>query len=74
MKISNLEFGIYKHYKGKKYEVLGVGKHTETEEDVVIYRPLYESGVSYWVRPYAMFIDTVTVDDKTVPRFKKVEK
>jgi hypothetical protein len=64
--------GIYEHYKGNRYEVIGVGKDTETEADVVIYRPLYESDVHYWVRPYAMFMETVTVDGQTVPRFKKV--
>lgn len=64
--------GIYRHYKGNEYEVLGLGKDTETEEVVVIYRPLYESETSYWVRPYSMFRETVIVDGITVPRFEKV--
>lgn len=68
-----IEPGVYEHYKGNRYEVIGVGRDTETEEDVVIYRPLYESDVAYWVRPYAMFISTIMVDEQTVPRFKKVD-
>jgi hypothetical protein len=66
--------GIYQHYKGQSYQVLAVGRHTETAEDVVIYQPLYESDVAYWVRPYAMFIERVVVDGKDVPRFKKVDE
>lgn len=64
-----LMLGIYEHYKGNKYEVIGVGLDTETTEPVVIYKPLYDSDVSFWVRPYAMFIDTVEVDGKTIARF-----
>ncbi|HEV7952088.1 MAG TPA: DUF1653 domain-containing protein [Candidatus Saccharimonadales bacterium] len=65
--------GKYRHYKGNEYQVIGVGKDTETEEDVVIYKPLYASDVSYWVRPYVMFIETVVIDGAEVPRFKKVD-
>ena len=64
--------GIYRHYKGNEYKVIGVGKDTETEEDVVIYQPLYESDVAYWVRPFDMFNDTVTVDGKIVNRFDRI--
>ena len=64
--------GVYKHYKGKEYNVIGVGKDTETEELVVIYRPRYESDVAYWVRPYVMFIDDVPLERGSVPRFVKV--
>lgn len=67
-----IEIGKYQHYKGDFYEVIGVGQDTETEEKVVIYRPLYESDVSYWVRPYAMFIEQVMVNDTPVSRFTKV--
>lgn len=67
-----LETGRYQHYKGNFYDVIGVGKDTETEEDVVIYRPLYESDVAYWVRPLAMFCDMVIVGGVSMPRFKKV--
>lgn len=64
--------GGYKHYKGQQYEVIGIGKDTETEEDVVIYQPLYESDVAYWVRPRKMFEDTVTINGKTIRRFERV--
>lgn len=49
-----LEKGLYRHYKGKYYEVIGVAKHSETGESLVVYRPLYgEQGL--WVRPFEMF-------------------
>lgn len=60
--------GRYRHFKGGEYEVIGVARHSETGERVVVYRPLYnDSGL--WVRPVAMFTETVLVDGKTVPRF-----
>ncbi|MCD9088632.1 DUF1653 domain-containing protein [Stenotrophomonas sp. SY1] len=63
--------GRYRHYKGKDYEVLGVARHSETEELVVVYRTLYgDHGL--WVRPYAMFCETVIVDGRQVPRFAPV--
>ena len=63
-----MEPGRYVHYKGGEYEVLGVARHSETEEELVVYRALYgEHGL--WVRPAAMFGETVTVDGKAVPRF-----
>ncbi len=65
--------GIYRHYKNKTYQVLGIGRHSETNEAVVIYRPLYKTEIEYWVRPYEMFIDQVLVNGKTVPRFEKLE-
>lgn len=68
-----IEPGVYEHYKGNHYEVIGVGCHTETEETVVIYRPLYESDVQYWVRPYAMFTENVTIDGVIQPRFKSIK-
>jgi hypothetical protein len=64
--------GTYRHYKGHDYEVIAVGKHTETEEDVVIYRPLYPSDVQYWVRPYEMFCSNVIVEGVQVQRFTRV--
>jgi len=67
-----IEPGLYRHYKGNDYEVLGVATHSETEERVVVYRALYgEFGL--WVRPLAMFDETVVVDGATVPRFARVE-
>ncbi len=61
--------GRYRHYKGHEYEVLGVARHSETDELLVVYRPLYgDHGL--WVRPLAMFCESVTVDGQTVPRFR----
>ena len=61
--------GRYRHYKGQDYEVLGSATHSETEEEFVVYRALYgERGL--WVRPKAMFIETVLVDGKQIPRFQ----
>lgn len=71
--MKKLELGIYQHYKGMKYTVLGVAKHSETLEDLVVYVTLYENELSaLWVRPLKMFLETVIVDGKEVPRFKKV--
>jgi hypothetical protein len=69
-----LEEGEYEHYKGKHYNVIGVGRHTETGEDFVVYQPLYEhSGQpDIWLRPLKMFQETVKIGSKTLPRFKKV--
>ena len=68
--------GIYKHYKGNRYEVLGVGKHSETLEDMVVYRALYSSREfkegSLWVRPVHIFNEFVAVDGRKVPRFEKI--
>jgi len=65
--------GIYRHYKGKLYEALFLARHSETEELMVVYRALYGDG-GYWVRPYAMWSETVTVDGRPVPRFEYVGK
>ena len=63
--------GRYRHYKGGEYEVMGVARHSETHEPLVVYRPLYnESG--WWVRPHAMFFEDVTIDGRRVPRFERI--
>ncbi|MGE4158491.1 MAG: DUF1653 domain-containing protein [Planctomycetota bacterium] len=63
--------GTYRHYKGNMYEVVGVARHSETEEEVVVYRALYgERGL--WVRPRAMFEETVEIAGKRVRRFEKI--
>ncbi|MBL8852127.1 MAG: DUF1653 domain-containing protein [Planctomycetaceae bacterium] len=63
--------GRYRHYKGKDYVVLGVARHSETEEELVVYRQDYgDKGL--WVRPQAMFAETVTIDGRDVPRFEYV--
>ena len=64
--------GIYRHYKGNLYQVLHTATHSETEESLVVYRCLYgEYGV--WVRPLAIFAETVTVDGKEIPRFELIQ-
>ncbi len=63
-----LKLGKYKHYKGKEYEVIGVGRHSETLEDLVVYRALYGDH-SLWVRPLKMFTEEVEIDGKKMPRF-----
>lgn len=68
-KAVNLKMGIYEHYKGKRYEVLGVVFHSETLEELVLYKALY--GKKYiWVRPIDMFLENVNVDGNLKPRFK----
>lgn len=63
--------GHYRHYKGGEYELLGVARHSETGEPLVVYRPLYDS-TGWWVRPHAMFFETVLVDGVWRPRFEKL--
>ena len=64
--------GKYRHFKGNEYEVLYVAKHSETMEEMVVYRALYgEMGV--WVRPAEMWDETITRDGKTFKRFEKIE-
>ena len=58
----------YRHYKGNEYVVIGIAKHSETLEEMVIYQAQYGDG-QIWVRPYLMFTETVRVDGKDVPRF-----
>lgn len=60
--------GRYRHFKGGEYEVLGVARHSEGLEDMVVYRPLYNN-TGLWVRPLSMFTETVERDGKTQPRF-----
>jgi len=65
--------GLYKHYKGGIYEVLGTVTHSETLDTLVLYKATYQpEGLNLWVRPIAMFFETVMVDGKTVNRFEKI--
>jgi hypothetical protein len=65
--------GRYRHYKGNDYEVLGVARHSETEEELVVYRCLYGDH-ALWVRPLAMFREEVTLaGGATVPRFARLD-
>ena len=70
--MSAIHPGRYRHYKGNEYTVLGVARHSETLEEVVVYRQDYgDRGL--WVRPAVMFSETVVVDGKTVPRFAAID-
>lgn len=66
-----LQPGRYRHYKGQQYQVLGVARHSETEEPMVVYRALYGE-FCLWVRPLAMFMESVEVDGVLRPRFEFV--
>ena len=73
--MSEIQKGIYEHYKGKRYEVIDVARHSETMELMVLYKALYKgdfSEGSLWVRPLAMFKEDVVVNGKSVPRFRKI--
>lgn len=67
-----IEPGRYRHYKGREYDVIGLALHSETREELVIYRCLY-GNFDLWVRPLAMFQESVTVDDHRVPRFARLD-
>ncbi len=63
--------GRYRHYKGMEYQVLDTVRHSETLEPMTLYRALYgEQGL--WVRPAAMFMEKVTINGQTVPRFLRI--
>ena len=67
--------GKYKHYKGNFYEVIGIARHSETLEEMVVYKALYlPEGQNLWVRPASMFAEMVTVDGLSVPRFSLCEE
>ena len=67
-----IKTGRYRHFKGNEYEVLAVARHSETLEPMVVYRALYGEG-GVWVRPLDMFLDTVTRDGVTAPRFEEID-
>ena len=67
-----LKAGIYQHYKGAQYQVLGVAKHSETEEQLVVYKALY-GDFGLWVRPLSMFIERVEIHGESISRFSLVE-
>ena len=64
--------GRYRHFKGNEYEVIGIARSSETQEPFVVYRALYGDG-GLWIRPLAMFAETVERDGRSVPRFERVE-
>lgn len=63
--------GRYRHYKGREYTVIGCARHSETLEELVVYRQEYGDR-ALWVRPAAMFLETVAVDGRDVPRFARL--
>ena len=63
--------GRYRHYKGGEYDVIGVARHSETLEPLVVYRPL-DNDSGWWLRPHAMFFGTLTVDGVSVQRFTRM--
>ena len=68
--------GKYQHFKGMLYEVVGEAYHSETLEEMVVYKALYDNDLGYgtlFVRPKKMFLEKVTRDGKTMPRFKKIK-
>lgn len=65
--------GIYQHYKGNKYELLYIARHSETLEDMIVYKALYGDG-DIWVRPASMWDETVEVNGEEIPRFKFIEE
>jgi hypothetical protein len=69
---TRLRPGRYRHFKGGEYEVLGVARHSEGLEDMVVYRPLYND-TGLWVRPLSMFLETVEYNGRIQPRFALLE-
>ena len=68
-----MELGLYKHYKGNLYEVIGIARHSETLEELVVYKATYqEEGKNIWVRPLAMFLETIVIDGVERKRFEKI--
>ncbi len=73
--MSDIQKGIYEHYKGKRYEVMDVARHSETMELMVVYKALYKGDFPdglLWVRPLNMFQENVLVNGQSVPRFRKI--
>lgn len=71
--MSDIKLGRWKHFKGGEYDVIAIAKHSETEEEMVVYRARYGDG-DVWVRPASMWNETVTRDGKTFPRFTYIEE
>jgi len=70
--LPDIALGRYRHYKGGEYEVIGVARHSETLEPMVVYRPLYND-TGLWVRPHAMFIGQIAIDGVLRRRFEPVK-
>lgn len=76
--MDEIKLGKYQHYKGNFYEVIGVARHSETLEELVVYKALYESkefGLNaLWVRPKNMFMENVIKKGQEIPRFKYISE
>ena len=68
-----IQAGVYRHYKGNTYQVIGIAKHSETEEALVVYRALYGS-FGLWVRPLDMFCEKVEIGGEIVSRFELIAR
>ena len=68
-----IKLGKYRHFKGKEYEVLAIAKHSETLQDMVVYKCLY-GDYGIWVRPLSMFEESITRDGKTFKRFEYIDE
>ena len=77
-KTPQIRLGLYRHYKGLDYEVIGVANHSESLEEMIVYKALYDAEPfgknALWVRPCKMFFENVIVDGKEVPRFEFVKE
>ncbi|MEL0082688.1 MAG: DUF1653 domain-containing protein [Gammaproteobacteria bacterium] len=69
--MQEIEPGRYRHYKGSEYQVFGVARHSESEERLVVYQPLYGER-ALWVRPLTMFVEQVEVAGRWLPRFERI--
>ena len=76
--MGKINIGIYRHYKGNLYEVLGLARHSETQELMVVYQALYDSPEfgrnALWVRPISLFLEIVEVDGEKKPRFNFISE
>ena len=70
--MSDIKLGKYRHFKGNEYEVIGIARHSETLEDMVVYKALYGDG-GLWVRDAKMFDETVEINGKIIKRFTFIE-
>jgi cyclomaltodextrinase / maltogenic alpha-amylase / neopullulanase len=66
---TQLKLGVYEHYKGFRMELIGIARHSETLEELAVYRKLYGAH-ELWVRPLQMFLENVEIEGKIVPRFR----
>jgi hypothetical protein len=71
--MGTVKIGKYRHFKGKEYEVLGIALHSETQEEMVVYRALYGEG-ALWVRPVSMWEEEIERDGKRQKRFAYLGK